>query len=146
MLVLTRKLQERIHIGDNITITVVKIKGNTVRVGIEAPGDVRVFRGEVALRDETGVAGGIAMSCETQTTPAPATQPTCEPAREPDEPCPEHRSNAREQRVTTRRPPLAAVTARKPRLRIALAEARPDAPSALRDASDPALPLHTLTC
>jgi carbon storage regulator CsrA len=52
MLVLTRKFQEKIHIGENITITVVRIKGNTVRVGIEAPPDVRVVRGEVAERDE----------------------------------------------------------------------------------------------
>ena len=51
MLVLTRKQQERIHIGENITITVVRIKGNTVRVGIEAPRDVRVMRGEVNAKD-----------------------------------------------------------------------------------------------
>jgi carbon storage regulator CsrA len=48
MLVLTRKHQERIHVGDNITVTVVRIKGNTVRIGIEAPQDVRVMRGEIA--------------------------------------------------------------------------------------------------
>lgn len=51
MLVLTRKLQEKIHINDNITITVVRLQGNTVRIGIEAPADVRVVRGEVAARD-----------------------------------------------------------------------------------------------
>lgn len=147
MLVLTRKLQERIHIGENITITVVKIKGNTVRVGIEAPGDVRVIRGEVALRDEAGAAGGIPVSCETQTTPPPAahagrdssSQPGPDSSREPS-------SHAREQHVTIRRPPLAGVTARKPHPRSVLAEARPDAPSAQRDAAEPSLPLHLLTC
>ncbi len=51
MLVLTRKQQERIHIGDNITITVVRIQGNGVRIGIEAPREVRVVRGEVAVKD-----------------------------------------------------------------------------------------------
>jgi carbon storage regulator CsrA len=51
MLVLTRKQQERIHIGENITITVVRIKGNTVRVGIEAPRDVRIIRGETVEKD-----------------------------------------------------------------------------------------------
>ena len=51
MLVLTRKQQERIHIGDNITITVVRIQGNGVRIGIEAPKAVRVVRGEVAVKD-----------------------------------------------------------------------------------------------
>ena len=47
MLVLTRRRQERIQIGDNITLTVVKIKGNSVRLGIEAPRHVRVVRGEL---------------------------------------------------------------------------------------------------
>ena len=51
MLVLTRKQQERIHIGDNVTITVVRIQGNAVRIGIEAPKDVRVIRGEIAVKD-----------------------------------------------------------------------------------------------
>jgi carbon storage regulator CsrA len=57
MLVLTRKLQEKIHIGDNVTITVVRIKGNTVRVGIEAPEGVRVIRGEVLQRDSALASG-----------------------------------------------------------------------------------------
>jgi carbon storage regulator CsrA len=52
MLVLTRKLNEEILIGDDIKITLVRIKGNTVRVGIEAPRDVRVKRGELADRQE----------------------------------------------------------------------------------------------
>lgn len=53
MLVLTRKTQERIHIGDNITISILKLKGNTVRIGIEAPRDVRVLRGELPTFDGT---------------------------------------------------------------------------------------------
>ena len=47
MLVLTRKLQEKIRIGDDITITVLKLKGKSVRLGIEAPSDVPVVRGEL---------------------------------------------------------------------------------------------------
>jgi len=47
MLVLTRKHQEQIRIGDNITVTVLKVKGNSVRLGIEAPRDIRVIRGEL---------------------------------------------------------------------------------------------------
>lgn len=50
MLVLARKLQEKIHIGDNITITVVRIDGNVVRVGIDAPPDVRIMRAEVLAK------------------------------------------------------------------------------------------------
>ena len=47
MLVLTRKLNETVQIGDDVTITVVRISGDTVRLGIEAPKDVPVHRGEV---------------------------------------------------------------------------------------------------
>ena len=51
MLVLTRKLQEQIAIGQDITITVLRLKGNTVRIGIEAPDSVRVVRGELPRHD-----------------------------------------------------------------------------------------------
>ena len=52
MLVLTRKQNEKIQIGDNVFLTVLRIKGNTVRLGIEAPKDVRVVRGELPPQDE----------------------------------------------------------------------------------------------
>jgi carbon storage regulator len=48
MLVLSRKLDERIVIDGGIVITVVKIDRNNVRIGIEAPGHVQVFREEIA--------------------------------------------------------------------------------------------------
>jgi carbon storage regulator CsrA len=48
MLVLTRKENEQILIGDDIKITVVKVRGKGVRVGIEAPREVRVVRAELA--------------------------------------------------------------------------------------------------
>jgi carbon storage regulator len=48
MLVLSRKLGEKIVIGDNIVITVVKIDRNQIRIGIEAPSDVAVYREEIA--------------------------------------------------------------------------------------------------
>lgn len=47
MLVLTRKLNERIVIGDNVRITVVGIRGNHVRIGIEAPPEVTILRDEL---------------------------------------------------------------------------------------------------
>jgi carbon storage regulator len=47
MLVLSRKTNESIVIADNITITVVEIGGNKVRIGIEAPKDVAVHRQEI---------------------------------------------------------------------------------------------------
>ncbi len=56
MLVLTRKYQEKIRIGDNITITVLRTKGKAVRLGIEAPADVPVIRGELSFESATGAA------------------------------------------------------------------------------------------
>ena len=47
MLVLTRKVREQIKIGDDIVITILRIKGQAVRVGIDAPRDQRVLRGEL---------------------------------------------------------------------------------------------------
>lgn len=47
MLVLARKLNECIIIGDNIVVTVVQIRGDKVRLGIEAPKEVTVHRREV---------------------------------------------------------------------------------------------------
>ena len=47
MLVLTRKTNEEILIGDNIKLTLVRVRGNSVRIGIEAPKDVRIVRGEL---------------------------------------------------------------------------------------------------
>jgi carbon storage regulator CsrA len=48
MLVLTRKPQQQIQLGNDIRITIVRIKGQTVRVGIEAPKSLRVLRSELA--------------------------------------------------------------------------------------------------
>lgn len=47
MLVLSRKVGEVLKVGDNITVMVTKIEGNKVRIGIEAPNDVRIVREEV---------------------------------------------------------------------------------------------------
>jgi carbon storage regulator len=48
MLVLTRKVGERIIIGDDIVITVTKIQGNRIQVAIEAPANKKIIRGETS--------------------------------------------------------------------------------------------------
>jgi carbon storage regulator CsrA len=47
MLVLTRKQQQQIQIGEAITVTILSVRGGRVQVGISAPGNVRVMRGEL---------------------------------------------------------------------------------------------------
>jgi carbon storage regulator (csrA) len=47
MLVLSRNTDEKIHIGDNIVITVVEVRGDRVRIGIDAPREVSVHRQEI---------------------------------------------------------------------------------------------------
>jgi carbon storage regulator len=57
MLVLSRKLNETIVIDGDIRITVVGIRGNQVRLGIDAPNSVRIFREELCLRAGAAPAG-----------------------------------------------------------------------------------------
>jgi carbon storage regulator len=54
MLILSRRVNERIFIGDNIVVSVVEVRGDQVKLGIEAPRDVKVFRQEVydAIQEE----------------------------------------------------------------------------------------------
>lgn len=52
MLVLTRKTSERIMIGDNVVVTISKIKGNRVWIGLDAPASVRIVREEIAAKPQ----------------------------------------------------------------------------------------------
>ena len=54
MLVLSRKPSEQIQIGENITVTVVHVKGKVVKLGIDAPRNIRILRTELTMRDEAG--------------------------------------------------------------------------------------------
>ena len=50
MLILTRRVGETLMIGDSVTVTILGVKGNQVRVGITAPKDVAVHREEIFQR------------------------------------------------------------------------------------------------
>ncbi|MDP7015022.1 MAG: carbon storage regulator [Pirellulaceae bacterium] len=54
MLVLSRKETERIKLGDSIVVTVVRVAGDKVRLGIEAPPDVLVLRDELEPFEQSG--------------------------------------------------------------------------------------------
>lgn len=47
MLALTRKVGERIVIDDNIVVTIVDVKGDNVRLALEAPQNIKIYRGEI---------------------------------------------------------------------------------------------------
>lgn len=51
MLVLTRKVSQRILVGENVTVTVLRIDGNSVRIGIDAPSTVAILREEIHGRE-----------------------------------------------------------------------------------------------
>jgi carbon storage regulator len=55
MLVLSRKLGQRFQIGRDVKVTIVKIDRNSVRIGIEAPDDVTVYREEIAPAESAPV-------------------------------------------------------------------------------------------
>jgi carbon storage regulator len=56
MLVLTRKLMEKLYIGDEICVTVVRLEGGQVRLGIDAPRHIPVIRAELTPRNGSGPA------------------------------------------------------------------------------------------
>ena len=69
MLVLSRKLLERIQIGENVVITILEIRGKTVRLGIQAPRQIHVKRAELQdsiAKPPSGVGAVVVASLEPQ--------------------------------------------------------------------------------
>ncbi len=66
MLVLTRKTDQKVVIGPDIVVTVLEIRGNRVRLGIEAPREIPVHRSELVPVHRNGLPTGTA---EEKTTP-----------------------------------------------------------------------------
>ncbi len=67
MLVLTRRVGERVLIGDDIEVTVLDVKGDSVRIGIQAPRETRIQRAEIldAVQSENISAAGSAVAEES---------------------------------------------------------------------------------
>lgn len=59
MLILTRRISESVIIGDDVKITVLGVKGNQVRLGIDAPKDVSVHREEIYQRIQAELGGDV---------------------------------------------------------------------------------------
>ncbi len=64
MLILSRKLNEKIVIGDGVVVSIIEIRGDQVKLGIDAPKTVKVFRQEVydAIQEENRLAAGSIMA------------------------------------------------------------------------------------
>ncbi len=76
MLVLTRKSNQSIMIGDDIEVSVLSIMGEKVRIGIQAPRDIPVFRKEVYLEiQQENVAAGASARAEVDDASEAAQQP-----------------------------------------------------------------------
>jgi carbon storage regulator CsrA len=83
MLVLTRKLQEQIQIGDDIVITILKVRGQQVRVGIEAPRNVRVLRAELPRKADVAAASPPVITVELKPGVPVAVQATAALSNQP---------------------------------------------------------------
>ena len=83
MLVLMRKPMEEIRIGKDIVVKVIRTGRNTVKLGIDAPAEIRVMRMELIERDaeEAGESGEAGENAEASDLPAPAAEAAS------DEPC-----------------------------------------------------------
>jgi carbon storage regulator len=64
VLVITRRPNEKVCLGDDVTITVLEVVGSTVRLGIQAPAEVPIYRHEiwVAIKQENQAAAGSAIT------------------------------------------------------------------------------------
>ena len=82
MLVLTRKLMEKLFIGDDICVTVVRLEGGQVRLGIEAPREITVVRAEL-VPERLSAHGKTSAATSGSASPPPAPLPLPRPTTPP---------------------------------------------------------------
>lgn len=103
MLVLSRKVGEQLLIGDDVVVTVLEVRGDGIKIGIDAPRDVKVQRREVFLAvSETNVEAARAAGREAEdalkailggTAQAPPAQDSSGPVQDPQSPSTEAEEN-----------------------------------------------------
>ena len=95
MLILSRRVNERIIIGDSIELSVVEIRGDQVKIGIDAPRDVKVYRQEVfeAIQEENRAAARTGIKLPTLEDMIPKEKEGPEPQPEPGPESDDHRSS-----------------------------------------------------
>lgn len=74
MLILTRRVGEKLIIGENVTVTVLSVNGNQIRIGIDAPRDVKVHREEIyqrILKEQKTLKAKSWVKISTPRTPTP---------------------------------------------------------------------------
>jgi len=82
MLVLSRKADEKIVIGQNITVTVLRIQGRIVKIGVQAPDSVPVFRSELLGKPsprEPGTPGAVPEASDGESSASGSTPATSDP-------------------------------------------------------------------
>jgi carbon storage regulator CsrA len=110
MLVLTRKTDQRIQIGENITITVIRVKGQSVRIGIEAPQQIRVMRTELTQGEHKQSSGLPSVASDS----LPSTRSTSEGNGDSSEPAIATLAQEKDSQEGPRCRPLASRLCRTP--------------------------------